>query len=445
MTAGVGPAFGRTAWVDAPAGCAGDMFLGALVDAGLSRAALEEVVTALGLEGVTLDVRRVTRGPLAATKVDVRVDGRAVEVPHDADEPPGHAHGHPHGHGHGHGASDHGHPAHGPASGHEHRHEHRTLGQVLAVIDAARGLLPAALADARRTFRALAEAEGRVHGVAPEEVRFHEVGALDALVDVVGTCVGFHALGVTEVRVGALPWSAGGTLRSAHGELPLPAPAVAHLLVGHPVVPSGERFEQVTPTGAALVRALTRGTTLPAGFTPRAVGLGAGSRDAGRLPNVLRIVLGDVASSEESADAVLLETNLDDATGQEVARALAAALAEGALDAWSVPALMKKGRPGHVLSVLARPADAARIEAVLFRETPTLGVRRSRASRTVLPRHVEDVQTPWGTVRMKVREGPGGRAATPEHDDCLRLADTHGVALREVQEAARRAWERRQG
>jgi uncharacterized protein (TIGR00299 family) protein len=426
------------------------MFLGALVDAGLPLAALEAVVAGLGLPGVSVRAHRVTRGPLAATKVDVLVDGEVAEGPADAGgaahEPP-HEHGHGRGHDHQHG-HDHGHGAparaatlaHEAPRAHAHRHGHRTLPEVLDLLGRARGIAPEALADARRTFRALAEAEGRVHGVPAEEVRFHEVGALDALVDVTGTCAGFHALGVTEVRVGALPWPAGGSVRSAHGDLPLPAPAVAHLLLGHPTFAGGERFEQVTPTGAALVRALARGTAVPAGFVPRAVGLGAGTRDAGRLPNVLRLVLGDAGDEGTADDAVLLETNLDDATGQTVARAVERALAEGALDAWTVAATMKKGRPGHVVSVLARPEDAARLEAVLFAETPTLGVRRRAVARTVLAREHVTVTTPWGPVRMKVRAGPAGREATPEHDDCRRIADAHGLPLRDVLEAAARAW-----
>jgi uncharacterized protein (TIGR00299 family) protein len=416
------------------------MFLGALVDAGLPLSVLRGVIDALGLAGVTVTAAKVLRGPLAATKVDVLLDGEVAEPPSDEgdDDHAHHDHGHDHGHDHDHGHARH--VAHGAAAVHAHRHGHRTLAEVLALLERARGLAPAALADARRTFRALAEAEGKVHGVAPEEVRFHEVGALDALVDVTGTCVGLHALGVTEVRVGALPWPLGGSVRAAHGDLPLPAPAVAHLLVGHPTFPGGERFEQVTPTGAALVQALARGTTVPAGFVPRAVGHGAGTRDAGRLPNVLRLVLGDADGQAGAADAVLLETNLDDATGQTVARALERSLAAGALDAWTVAATMKKGRPGLVLSVLARPDDVARLEALLFEETPTLGVRRTVVARTVLAREHVSVTTPWGAVRMKVRTGPAGRAATPEHDDCLRLAEAHGVPLRDVLAAAERAW-----
>jgi pyridinium-3,5-bisthiocarboxylic acid mononucleotide nickel chelatase len=416
----------RVAWIDAAAGIAGDMLLGALVDAGLEARVLEGVVRSLGLEDVSLAVRRVTRGPLAATKVDVLVDGEVAEGPA--------GHGHEHHHDRAHERHhDHGH-------GGAHDHGHRTLSEVLAIVDRARDLAPAALADARRVFRALAEAEGRVHGVAAETVRFHEVGALDALVDVVGCCVGLRALGVTEVRVSALPWPDGGTLRSAHGALALPAPAVAHLLLGRATFPSAETFEQVTPTGAALVRALATGGGVPVGFVPRAVGVGAGTRDAGRLPNVVRLVVGDLGAATDATDAVLLETNLDDATGQSLARALERALAEGALDAWVVPATMKKGRPGHVLSVLVRPGDETRLEQVLFAETPTLGVRRSPVARRVLARHHVDVRTPFGSVRVKVREGPSGPEGTPEHDDCRKLAEARGVPLLDVQRAAMDAW-----
>lgn len=444
---------GRVAYLDAPSGIAGDMLLGALVDAGLPLSTLQAVPVALGLAGVELRARRVTRGVLAATKVDVLVDGHEEAPAGEAG--PGHAHGHAHEHAHAHEnehVHGHGHAhepqqgqgqAHPPAHGAPHPdrpHAHRAYAEIAALLERVTGLPDAALSSARRVFRALAEAEGRVHGVAPEAVRFHEVGAADALVDIVGGCVGLHALGVEEVRVGPLPWPAGGTVGSAHGRLPLPAPATAFLLLGHPAVPSEERFELVTPTGAALVRGLSMASAVPAGFVPRAVGLGAGSREHTRLPNVLRLVVGEVPARGETADAVLLETNLDDVTGQVLARALERLLAAGALDAWVVPATMKKGRPGHVLAALAAPADVERLEAVLFAETPTLGVRRVPVARSILPRHHVDVSTPWGEVRMKVRVGPAGPEATPEHDDCRRLADQHGVPLRAVLEAAQRAW-----
>lgn len=436
---------GRVAFLEAPSGIAGDMLLGALVDAGVPLATLQAVPAALGLAGVEVRARRVTRGVLAATKVDVLVDGHEEGMAGDGHGHPTHAgphghHGH-HEHTHQHHERTHAHvaPAHG-APHPDRPHAHRAYAEIAALLEQARGLPHAAVSDARRVFRALAEAEGRVHGVPPEEVRFHEVGAADALVDIVGACVGLHALGVDEVRVGPLPWPRGGTVGSAHGRLPLPAPATAFLLVGHPCVPSEEALELVTPTGAALVRALCRASQVPAGFVPRLVGMGAGTRDGTRMPNVLRLVVGEVQGREAAGDAVLLETNLDDVTGQVLARALERLLAEGALDAWVLPATMKKGRPGQVLCALCAPADAARLEEVLFEETPTLGVRRVPVGRRVLPRHHVEVMTPFGAVRIKVRVAPQGPQGTPEHDDCRRLADQHGVPLRDVLEAALRAW-----
>lgn len=398
------------AYVDARAGIAGDMFLGALVDAGLPMEVLGEVVEALGLDDVEVVAKRVRRGPLVATKVDVLVGGEVAEAV------PGHL---------------------APCT----QDAHRTLGGILEVVRGAKGLGSEALADAVRAFGYLAAAEARVHGSTVETVHFHEVGAADALVDVVGTCVGLRRLGVTEVRVGALPWSTG-TMGSAHGSLPLPPPAVMHLLEGHPTFPSGEEREQVTPTGAALVKALSRGTTVMAGFVPRRTGMGAGTHEGEHLPNVVRLTLGEASGEATPTAALCLEANLDDATGQEAARALARSLEEGALDAWVAPVTMKKGRPGLVLSLLVRPGDERRFEALLFEETPTLGVRRHAVARTVLARRHVMVSTPYGEVRMKVRETPGGPCATPEHDDALRLAEHHGVALGEVLDAARLAWAR---
>ncbi|MCC7138419.1 MAG: LarC family nickel insertion protein [Planctomycetes bacterium] len=449
------------AFLDVSAGVAGDMCLGALVDAGLPLSALEDVVAALGLDGVRLAARRVTKGALAATKVDVLLPGAPTPAP----EAFGHGHGPAHGGGHGHAhahphAHDHAHPhdpapgagpgasaaphpwVHGP--GPAHGHEHRTLRDVLAILRAARGLPAEGVADAVRAFTWLAQAEGRVHGIAPEEVHFHEVGALDAIVDIVGTCVGLRRLGVLEVRTTALPWSSG-RARMAHGAMALPAPATVHLMEGHPTYPSGESFEQVTPTGAALVRALSRGILPPAGFVPRATGVGAGDHPGGALPNVVRLVLGEVGGDATPADATLLETNLDDATGQQVGHAIERAMAEGALDAWAVPATMKKSRPGVVLSVLCEPARAADFEALLFRETPTLGVRRRAVARTVLARRTVAVKTPYGPVHLKVRTTPSGDEATPEYEECRLAAERAGVPWREVSAAALRAFDATRG
>ncbi len=398
------------AYFDAPAGIAGDMCLGALVDAGWPLERLREVVRALDLADVEVEARRTRRGPLAATKVDVLCHG------HVADQSP-------------------------------HRHDDAdpvTLARVTGRIERASTLPEAARAGAVRAFAALAEAEGRVHGETADRVHFHEVGAADALVDVVGTCTALVDLGVAEVRVSPLPFG-GGSVTTAHGALALPAPATVELLAGHPLAPSDERHEQVTPTGAAIVKALAKGHTVWPGFTVRSVGVGAGAFEGGRLPNAVRLLLGDLSCDTPPGDAVLLEANLDDATGQEIARALEHALEAGALDAWATPIVMKKGRPGTVVSVLARPEDVARLESLLFVETPTLGVRRRAVERTVLARRHEIVSTPYGDVRMKVRETPAGPAATPEYEDARRRADERRVPLRDVLDAARVAWRARTG
>ena len=464
MTAGE-----TVAWLDVTAGVAGDMLLGALVDAGLPLASLEEIVHALRLDGVRLEARKVRKGALSATKVDVRVPGAPAPAPESIpvgtppsppestsavphDHPASHADAHPRGHatphapGHGHGQAPPP-PSTGllaPVPSGGAAHGHRTLRDVLAIVRGAKGLPAEGVADAVRTFTLLAEAEGRVHGIPPDAVHFHEVGALDAIVDVVGTCVGLRRLGVLEVRASALPWF-GGSKRMAHGVLPLPAPAVTLLYAGLPTFPSDETHEQVTPTGAALVRALARGSATPPGFVPRAVGLGAGDHPGGRLPNVVRLVLGEVIAGRDVIDAIVLETNLDDATGQEVSHAIERALASGALDAWAAPVTMKKGRPGVVLSVLCAFADAPALEQLLFRETPTLGIRRHPVARTVLLRRNVPVTTPFGPIHVKVRAGPDGDEGTPEYEECRLAGERAGVSWRVVAGSAIRSWEASRG
>ena len=407
-----GQRLGSVAWIDAPAGLSGDMFLGALVDAGLPVSVLADVAQGLGLKGVEVRARRVMRGAIAATKVDVCRDGKPIEGR----------------------ADQHLHP-----QDHDPDHAHRGLAEMLHILGHLGDVETAPLAHAATAFRHLAEAEARVHGTTADQVHFHEVGAADALVDVAGTCVGLHHLGVEAVRVSALPWGSG-TVETAHGTMPIPAPATVRLLEGLPTFPSAETYEQVTPTGAALVRALAVGSTPPVGFVPRATGHGAGGFDGSRLPNILRLVVGDVLPGAQQDTATLLETNLDDVTGQVAAHALEQAMAAGALDAWWTPIHMKKGRPGLKLSVLVRPEDTEILEAVLFRETPTLGIRRRGVERSVLARRFEEVETPWGAVRIKVREGPAGAQGTPEYEDCLTLAQGERIAVRRVIEAAQAAW-----
>lgn len=411
------PSQALCAFLDAPAGCAGDMFLGALVALGVEPAFFQDLADRMGLDDVTVAASPVTRGAFAATKVDVVLRGVPVDTHGDVH----HTHHHE------------------TSSGH-HPHGHTTLADVTARLARLGDLEQAPWSQAHAAFRALAEAEAKVHGTTPEAVHFHEVGAADALVDIAGTCAGLHHLGVRRVVAGPLPWGQG-TIDCAHGTMPNPAPATVELLTGHPTVPSTAQYEQVTPTGAALVRVLSSGTAPPPGFTPTQVGIGAGTHPGEGLPNVVRIVLGTMDDAPTPRETVLLlETNLDDASGQVIGRALERLLAEGALDVWTTPVTMKKGRPGVIVSALCPVAARARVEAVFFRETPTLGVRVQHVERSVLPRTVETVETPWGTVRVKVRTGPDGREATPEYDDCRQRADEHDVPVRRVLEAALQSW-----
>jgi hypothetical protein len=321
---------------------------------------------------------------------------------------------------------------------------HRPWKTIRALLTEAR-LPERARGLALATFERLARAEGQVHGMAADDVEFHEVGSVDAIVDITGVAllVGAleGALGVAAVL--ALPPPAGGGIgRSAHGEIPLPAPATLQVLSGRSLRPSGPG-ERTTPTGAALLAALTVESlglpTLPL----LAIGYGAGTKRWADAPNLLRASLYRGVPEGAGGDEPLwqLETNLDDLTPQLLSVALAALLEAGAKDAWLVPVLMKKGRPGHLLAALVAESRLSAVEAAFFRETPTLGVRRLRAERTTLERRFVEAETPWGKVRIKLGLAAGKvSSATPEFEDCAALARQHGVAVREVVAAAAAAF-----
>jgi uncharacterized protein (TIGR00299 family) protein len=301
-------------------------------------------------------------------------------------------------------------------------------------------LPPGARERALRAFQLLAEAEGRVHGIPPQEVEFHEVGAVDSIVDMTGTALLIDALAPARV-VGLPAPSGGGTARSAHGVIPLPSPAVLEVLRGRTLRPSGPG-ERTTPTGAALLAALTEPAEALPEMSVRAIGYGAGTKRWDDAPNLLRAVLGEEAwPAKGEGAALVLEANLDDLSPQLAAVALEAALAAGALDAWIAPIVMKKGRPGHLIGALVTEGTRARVEEALFRETSTLGLRASRVARSVLARELVEVQTPYGPIRVKLgrREGKLLNVA-PEFEDCARAARAHGVAVKEVMAAALAAW-----
>jgi hypothetical protein len=315
----------------------------------------------------------------------------------------------------------------------------RTWGTVRRVIDEADGLPERARERAQGVFARLASVEGRLHGLPPEEVHFHEVGSLDAIVDVVGTCLALESLDVASVC--SSPVALGtGTVRAAHGLLPNPAPAVVELLVGAPIRGADQEEELTTPTGAALLAALAGSFgPLPA-MKLRASGYGAGSRDIEGRPNVLQVLIGDLETAAPEGtvshqDLVVLEANVDDVTGEVLAHTVAALMHAGALDAWLVPVVAKKGRPAHVVSVLAEPGLAAKLASLLARETGTLGFREHHVSRSAFARQMLEVDV--GGERVRVKAGPYNLKA--EHDDCVRAAARLELPLNEVARLAEQA------
>jgi pyridinium-3,5-bisthiocarboxylic acid mononucleotide nickel chelatase len=368
-------------------GIAGDMFLAAALDLGVDRAALEGALRTLGVGGWRLAVTRKTDAGIAGTHVEVIVEG---ERPHA-----------------------------------------RALGEILALVDES-GLSPRARAAARAVFQRIGRAEAKIHAVAVEDVHFHEVGAVDSIVDVCGAAVVLDLLGWPRV-LSAPPELGHGIGRAAHGPMPIPPPAVLEILVGTPVRHGGPPGEAVTPTGAALLAELATVGPLPP-FVPGRIGYGMGTVSWPDRPNVLRVTEAEPA---EPRELWVLETNLDDCPGQLVARALDAALEAGALDAWAAPVTMKKGRPGVLLSALVEEPRRAAVTRVLFEETTTLGVRRRPVEREVLSRELVTVETPYGPVRVKVARVAGREVgAHPEYDDCLALAREKGIAVKEVMAAA---------
>jgi hypothetical protein len=390
----------KIVFLDTFSGISGDMTVGALLDAGLSLDDLRRAVAQLKLDDVTLWAERVDRGGIAATKFHVRVRGEHPDDPHA-----------PHAHG-----------AHRP---------YREIRSLLAESALAKPVRERALA----IFARLAEAEGRVHGVPTDDVTFHEVGALDAIVDVVGAALGFTMLGADAIHHAPLPLGSG-FVQTAHGRLPVPGPAVTELVRGRRVRLGDGTTELVTPTGAAIVAALADPAEPPE-MTIDVVGYGAGDRVLPDRPNLLRLVVGQPVVAAGRDEVVVLEATIDDLSPQVFEHVLERLLAAGARDAFLVPVVMKRSRPGTMLRVLASPAHRDRLAGIVFAETSTIGIRYTTWSRLVLPREVIDVETPWGSVRVKIATAPDGtQNVAPEYEDCRRLATERGVALKRVMQAA---------
>jgi uncharacterized protein (TIGR00299 family) protein len=407
------------AYFDLFCGLSGDITLGALVDAGLPLAKLKRGLATLPLKGYTLSSRRVMKHAIAATKVDVTIKGRR-QIPHS------HEHGHDHDHGHGH---DH---------GQDRGHSHTSLKEILALIK--KSGLPGPVKDsASDCFLRLGKVEGAIHGIDPMKVSFHEVGAVDSIVDIVGSCLGLHLLGVDEVYCSRVP-IAHGEIQTRHGRLPNPGPAALGLLRGFPMIPVDIDREILTPTGAALLATFVREPGRFPDMTLTGIGWGAGEWDLPQRANVARLLLGERASSDESDSICLVETNLDNAPGELVGYLFDKLFAAGAVDVYTTAIQMKKSRPAVKVSVLVAPSKRGAVEDLLLRETPTFGVRRVLMERSKLGRHEKRVATPYGEIRVKVGLiGAEELKAAPEYEDCRAAAERHGVPLARVVEAARQA------
>lgn len=460
----------KIAYLDCFSGMSGDMFLGALVDAGVSPELLEKTVEALQV-GARLEISKVNRSGITATKVDVFVHGEK-ELPREeffGDHEHQHEHENAHQHTHGNSSSE---PASrmGVSAPREHKHDHthdstsypdhrdhghthshgRSLKEIKSLL-AQSNISESSKKNATAIFQALGEAEAKIHNVDIESVHFHEVGAVDAIVDIVGAAVGAEALGVDEIICSPLNVG-GGTVKCAHGVFPVPAPATVELLTGAPIYSSGVQKELVTPTGAAIVKVLaTRFGDLPA-MKIKKSGYGAGSRDIAGNPNVVRLVIGEAAAQDlgqlpedrfaiaqhTTAETVsVLEANLDDLNPQVFGYVMDRLLEEGALDVFGIPVQMKKNRPGMLLTVLCKPQDADKLTHLIFTETTTLGVRRRNEQRQALSRRWVSVSTPWGDVRMKLASMNGTVTNyAPEYEDCRQIAAAQHVPLKMVMQEA---------
>jgi uncharacterized protein (TIGR00299 family) protein len=385
---------GKVLFLDAPSGLAGDMIVATLVDLGVPRAAVTNALAALPVAGFHVHFGTRVRAGIVAASFEVHVD----------DPQPV-----------------------------------RTYGAIRAMLDAS-ALDGGVKERAQRTFRRLAEAEAKVHRSPIDDVHFHEVGAVDAICDVVGSAAALAWIGA-ELVVSPLPMGRGYT-KAAHGTLPLPPPATVECLVGLATYDAGIDFELVTPTGAAIVGAHASSSSRWPAMAPERVGWGAGTADLKDRPNVLRAVLGAPATTEHAhggkgATHIVLEANVDDATGELAAAWIEALLAAGAADAWATPITMKKGRPALTISALAAAERADAVGHAMLRETTSLGVRRYEVTRAERPRRMIEVETPYGRIPVKVAEGPFGPAQVkPEFDACAAAAKAYGVPVREVMRAA---------
>ena len=384
----------KTAYFDAFSGLSGDMIVGAILDCGADFGELERAIKSMPIAGYRLSAGRKVVSGISALKFDVEVTEPQPE---------------------------------------------RHLGEIRALIDSS----PLAASIKHRAisiFEVLAQAEAKIHNTTPDRVHFHEVGAVDSIIDIVGTAWGFEQLGVGDVIVSALPMG-NGFVRSQHGVIPVPAPATVELLSGFPLKIGDGAHEMVTPTGAAVVRALARPAAIPFGFEVEKIGYGAGARELEDRPNVLRMMIGRERAAFDRDEMVEISANIDDLNPQIYDHLMSRLFEAGARDVTLTPTMMKKSRPAVTIGVIAEVANRDALAEIIFAETSTIGLRFHAVGRLKLHREIHEVATRWGKVRVKVSGANGGAPTTisPEYDDCRRIAAEHNVALRVVMEEARDA------
>jgi uncharacterized protein (TIGR00299 family) protein len=402
----------KTLYLDCFAGASGDMLVGAMLDCGLDFETLRSELLKLGVEGYELSLKRVDCSGISAAKFDVHLTGEA------------HSHDHEH-HRH-----------------HEHHHEHRSLTEIKRIISSS-NLNEQVKQRAQAIFQRIGEAESKIHDIPIEAVHFHEVGAIDSIVDIVASGVAFDALKIE--RIVSSPLHVGsGAFQCAHGTYPVPGPATAELLRGVPIYSKDIEGELVTPTGAAIISTLAESYGPMPMMRIEKIGYGAGTRDYPKFPNALRAIIGETEEDADSAPTTVtvIEASIDDLNPQVFGYLMEKALEAGALDIFYTPAQMKKNRPGVLMTLLCKPPDRERMCDLIFRETTTLGVRYRYERREILTREFVTVETEYGPIRIKVSRARDGRVmnVSPEFEDCRVAAEKSGVGLRDAQTAALKAY-----
>ncbi len=378
------------AYLDTVAGIAGDMTLAAFVSAGLSLDELQSELKKLPLEGFELIGEHVMRNAISAVHIDVAV-------------------------------------SHTP-------HYHRHVKDIYGIIDSS-GLSPRVKEVSKSIFHVIGEAEAKIHNTTIEKIHFHEVGALDSIVDIVGVAICLEKFGIERVYTSPVRLGCGGLVTTQHGRMPTPTPATTEILKGYPTVLTDIPEELTTPTGAAIVKALSSGVLSDETIRIRTIGYGAGTKEFSQMPNLLRVIVGEMESHTEQEQIVTVETNIDDMNPQVYPYIIEKLLAAGAHDAYLVPIIMKKGRPGILLSVMVDRSKLDSITDLLYTQTSTLGVRIQEIGRRKLPRRAVQIETPFGSVRAKIVVRNGKETVVPEFEECKRIAEERGISLLDVQQA----------